>query len=61
MVDNKQLKEKSVTLTAEGEKIDRVFKLAVNKALKRHKAAGNSIAIWRDGSLVILTADQIKA
>lgn len=61
MAYNKQLTEKPVTLTSEGENIDRVFKIAVKKALKRHKAAGNSIAVWREGKVVILTPDQIKA
>jgi len=60
-VDNKQAIEKPVTLSSEGEKIDRVFKIAVRNALKRHKTAGNSIAIWREGKVVILTPDQIKA
>ncbi len=61
MADNQQLSKKSITLTSEGEKIDKVFEMAVKKALRRHKSAGNSIAIWRDGKVVILDADQIKA
>lgn len=61
MADNKQKTEKPVTLTSEGDEIDRIFRVAVEKALRRHKAAGNSIAVWRQGKVVILTPDQIKA
>ena len=61
MAENKKNNDKTVTLTSEGEKIDKVFEMAVKKALKRHKSAGNSVAIWREGKVVILSADQIKA
>ena len=61
MANNIQLKENSPTLLSKGEKIDKVFETAVRKALKRHKDAGNSIAVWRNGKVVILTPDQIKA
>ena len=61
MANIKQLNNKPVTLTSEGEKIDKVFEITVKKALKRHKRAGNSVAIWREGKVVILNADQIKA
>lgn len=60
MAENK-LNNKPVTLTSEGTKIDKVFEMAVKKALKRHKKAGNSIAVWRDGKVVILSADEINA
>ena len=61
MANDQKLRNKPLTLTSEGEKIDKVFETAVKKALKRHKNAGNSIAIWRDGKVVILSADEIKA
>ena len=61
MANDQKLSNKPLTLTSEGEKIDKVFETAVKKALKRHKKAGNSIAIWRDGKVVILSADEIKA
>jgi hypothetical protein len=32
---------------------------AVTAALRRHKARGESIVIWRDGKIVTLTADEI--
>ena len=52
--------DKAVTLTSEGQQIDKVFEMAVKKALKRHKNAGNPVAIWRDGKVVILNPDEIK-
>jgi hypothetical protein len=61
MANDKQNRNKPVTLTSDGEKIDKVFQTAVKKALKRHKSAGNPIAIWRDGKVVILKADEINA
>lgn len=32
---------------------------AIAQALERHRRLGQSIAIWQDGKVVILTADQI--
>lgn len=61
MAEDKRLDTKRVILTSEGEKIDNVFKKAVNNALKRHKEAGNSVAVWRNGKVVLLSPDQIKA
>ena len=61
MANDKQMSNKPLTLSSEGEKIDKVFQTAVRKALKRHKEAGNAIAIWRDGKVVILSPDQINA
>ncbi len=34
-------------------------KVAISQALERHRKLGDAIAIWRDGSVVVLTADQI--
>lgn len=61
MAKNKQITNTPTTLLSEGLKIDKVFETAVKKALKRHKDAGNSIAVWRDGKVVILSPDEIKA
>jgi len=41
------------------EKIDAGIKAAVAGAIEEHRRAGRSIAIWRDGKVVILTPDQI--
>lgn len=32
---------------------------AIAQALERHRKLGESIAIWRDGKILILSADQI--
>ncbi len=46
-------------LTALDEKVDIGIKAAVAEAIEEHRRAGRSIAIWRDGQVVILTPDQI--
>jgi len=40
--------------------IDAGLRQAVSNALKRHKLLGQSIAIWKDGKVVILPAKKIK-
>lgn len=40
-------------------KITEGVKAAIAQALERHRKLGESIAIWRDGKVVILTADRI--
>ncbi len=34
---------------------------AVRAALREHKLAGNSIAVWRDGKVVMVPPEQIEA
>lgn len=34
-------------------------KVAIAQAIERHRRLGESIAVWRDGKVVILEADQI--
>ena len=46
-------------LTELDKKIDIGIKAAVAEAIENHRRAGQSIAVWRDGQVVILTADQI--
>ncbi len=41
-------------------KINSGVKAAIAKAIERHRRLGESIAIWRDGKVVILSADQIS-
>nr|WP_238718445.1 hypothetical protein [Petrachloros mirabilis] len=36
-------------------------KAAIFEAIERHRRLGESIAIWKDGQVVVLTADQIPA
>lgn len=42
------------------EKIEEGIQLAAAKAIARHKALGESIAVWRDGKVVIVPAKDIK-
>ncbi|MDF5708721.1 MAG: hypothetical protein PUP90_13925 [Nostoc sp. S4] len=39
--------------------IDAGVKLAIAKAIERHRRLGESISIWQDGQVVTLTAEQI--
>ena len=40
-------------------KINEGMKAAIAQALERHRKLGESIAVWKDGKVAILTADQI--
>ena len=39
--------------------VTRRFAVAVREALLDHKRAGNPVAIWRDGKVVIVPPDEI--
>ena len=39
--------------------IDTGVKLAIAKAVERHRKLGESISIWQDGKVVTLTAEEI--
>ena len=39
--------------------IEGILRRAVKKALLEHRRAGNSIATWKDGKVVILSPDEI--
>jgi hypothetical protein len=41
--------------------IQRALARAVREALLRHKQAGNPIAVWRDGRVVWIAAEDIPA
>ena len=41
------------------EEVTRRFKQAVHDALLDHKRAGNPVAIWRDGKVIIVPPDEI--
>jgi hypothetical protein len=49
----------SQEMTILHQKIEQGVKVAVAQALERHRKLGESIAVWRDGQVVTLTADQI--
>jgi hypothetical protein len=40
-------------------KITEGGKVAIAEALERHRKLGEAIAVWKDGKVVILSADQI--
>lgn len=42
-------------------RINEGVRVAIAQALERHRKLGESIAIWRDGKVVILEADQIPS
>lgn len=43
----------------DGTEIDEAMQRAVREALLRHKKLGNSIAVWRDGKVVIVPPEEI--
>jgi hypothetical protein len=45
--------------TASYELLTELTQSAIAQALERHRRLGQSIAVWRDGKVVILEADQI--
>lgn len=47
------------SLTKHADAIDKAYKRAVREALLMHKRAGNPVAIWRDGKVVLLQPDEI--
>ena len=46
-------------LIVEGEAVDEAMKQSVRHALLTHKRAGNPVASWRDGKVVIIPAEEI--
>ena len=55
-VESKNLKDLFV---AEEKAVDEAMQNAVEHALQTHKRAGNSIATWKDGQVVIIPAEEI--
>ncbi len=43
----------------DGEKIERILRRAVRHALLEHKRAGNTIAAWEGGQVVLIPAEEI--
>jgi len=60
MAKSKKLSREMPILTAQGDKIDKVFRSAVKRALLVHKNAGNTVAVWRDGKVVLLSREEIR-
>ncbi|MDT4952582.1 MAG: hypothetical protein QOJ02_720 [Acidobacteriota bacterium] len=44
----------------EAKAIEAVLRRAVNHALLMHKQAGNSIATWKDGKVVLIPPEEIE-
>ena len=55
-VEPKNLKK---LLIAEEHAVDEAVRKATRHALLSHKRAGNSIASWKDGKVVIIPAEKI--
>lgn len=47
-------------LIRDGERIEKLFQLAVREELRKHKCLGNPIAVWRDGKVVIIPPQEIE-
>ena len=43
-----------------GKAVEEVFRRAVQHALLMHKRAGNPIALWKDGKVVIIPPEEIQ-
>ena len=41
------------------DEINRAYERAVREALLKHKRAGNSVAVYRDGKVVLIPPDEI--
>jgi hypothetical protein len=49
-----------IDLIRDAEKIGKLFQLAVREELIKHKCAGNPIAVWKDGKVVIIPSEEIE-
>lgn len=54
----KQRAQKSFTVV-QGKPVEDAMRDAVRHALLEHKRAGNAIATWKDGKVVIVPAEEI--
>ncbi len=54
-----QNKETPRSVFEDVDELTRRFGIAVREALLDHKRAGNSVAIWRDGKVVIVPPEEI--
>jgi hypothetical protein len=50
-----------VKLSDETKAIEQAMRRAVQHALLTHKGAGNTVAAWKDGRIVLVTAEKILA
>ena len=57
--DNKVESENLNIFARFGDRISEACERAVREAFQRHKAAGNPVAVYRDGEVVLLQSDEI--
>ncbi len=61
METDKRVKEDKTNLfITHSEEINKAYERAVREALARHKKAGNSVVISRNGEVVTLKPDEIE-
>lgn len=61
MENNKEIEKNGQDLFVRySDEISKACERAVREALIKHKEAGNSVAVSRDGKVVILQADEIE-
>lgn len=61
METNKKItKDQANLFVIHRDEINRAYERAVREALIKHKKAGNSVVISRDGEIVTLTPDEIE-
>jgi hypothetical protein len=52
--------EKNGSVFNDADEVTRRFRVAIHEALLDHKRAGNSVAIWRNGKVVIVPPEEIE-
>lgn len=57
IAENQGRKQISVV---QGKPVEEALRLAVRHALLEHKRAGNTIASWEDGRVVLIPAEEIE-
>jgi len=61
MEANKRIAPKGQDIFAKyGEEITKACERAVREALRKHKQAGNPVAVARDGKVILLQPDEIE-
>ena len=60
MAANKQINtDVPNLLTANSKAVEKAYRNAVKSALLKHKLLNNPVAVWRDGKVVLLSAEEI--
>ena len=54
-----RVKFSRINFALQAEAIERILQAAVQEILSTHKRLGNSIAIWKDGKVVIVPPEEI--